>query len=398
MTDKQNIMLESAMNCIFIIFLFSQIFFNHTVISQISAVLMSTITLYLCLVKRKLYLGGYFIVTIFFVIQSYLSSVKGISINSQTSMKMTITLMLNFVIALSIYNYILIYDNLEKSMYYFARVVLIFTVFIAIMSYKDLLSMRLGSNISFNILGNNVKYNSNDIALLSGFSYLIFLYEYSESKRKVILISMAWVILISLLTGSRKGLVLIILGSVSLIYMLNPDNKMKNIIYSILIMIILYILVMNVPIFYNIIGSRVEAYLKIFLGIDSGEASAQTRTLYIDLGLKYFKDKPWLGYGLDCFRHLPGSYGTYSHNNYIELLVSGGILSFIWYYLIRVIVVINLFIKRNNEKICKLVFVMLCGLFIVEYGLVDYFERIFIVLFIFPLCMHKKFKIDKRNI
>lgn len=395
MIDRQKKLMDSFINFVFVIFLFSQIFFNHTIISQFAMLIMTLIVVILCLLKKKFYFGFYFIFVICFIIQSYISSINGISIDAQTSIKMTITIVLNLIISLAVYNYILIYDNLEKTLVYFAKIVLYFTFIIIIFSFGNITKMRLGSDVSFNILGNVVDYNSNTIALLSGFSYLIFIYKYNKEKSKTDIFKIVWFIFIILLSGSRKGLFILILGTPLLIYLLNPKKRIKNIFISSLVIIILYLAIIKTPLFYNIIGNRVEAYVNILFGAEVNEASANTRELFIERGWNYFLQKPWTGYGLDCFRHLSGSYGTYSHNNYIELLVSGGIPTLILYYFIRIIVLIKLFINRNLDSINKLLFVILLLLIISEYGLVSYFDRLFAILFIFILCGYKKIKEKK---
>jgi O-antigen ligase len=219
------------------------------------------------------------------------------------------------------------------------------------------------------------------------------LYKYIKDRSMLNMIILFWLIFIVIITGSRKGIIILALGTPLLFFLLEPDKRIKNFITSICIILILYWLIMNIPVFYNIMGYRLEALLDIIFGSEVEEASANTRKLFVLRGWNYFLLRPWSGYGLDCFRHLSGSYGTYSHNNYIELLVSGGVPSFIFYYFIRLVILIKMFIKRNNEKLNNLLFVILLLMLILEYGLVSYFEREYIILFTFVLCGYtKRFK------
>jgi O-antigen ligase len=386
MINRQELLFSLYTKWIFTIYLFSQVFFPYTIINRLAMVLFFAMVILLCLSKKKIYFHAYFLFTLLFIIQSYIFTVRGISIDSQTSLTMTSTIILNFLVALAIYNYILINDNFINSLYSFSKISLLFTVYIVMLSLGQIFSGRLGSDINLNILGSVVTYNSNTVAMVAGFTYFIYLYKYNNNKNLLDLCLLLWLVIIVLLTGSRKGLLLLFFGTSALIFILNPKKLFRNILITSIVSIALYWVLMNIPLFYNIAGFRMEALLNIILGEEVDEASANTRNLYIERGWEYFLQKPWTGYGLDNFRNLPGSYGTYSHNNYIELLVSGGIPAFIFYYGIRIIVLIKLFINRNKFQINKLLFIILLALLIVEYGFVAYYERIYLLLFVFVIC------------
>src|SRR5690625_3963952 len=383
---RQNLLLSMYTKWGFILFLFAEMFFPYTIINQFAMLFMCGMVSLLCLSQKKMYLHSYFFFTLLLIVQSYFFSYNGISIDPQTSLKMTSTITINFVVALAVYNYILLNDNLNKTLFLFANIGLLFTVFITVLSLDTLFIGRLGTNISFIIFGNEVIYNANTISIIAGFSFLIYLYRFIFNKSIITIFLLIWLIIIILLTGSRKGLFLLILGTPLLIFLLNPKKRIRNVLFGGLCIIVLYVLIMNITILYNIIGYRMEALVNIVLGEQVEEASVNTRKIFVERGWDYFLLKPWTGYGLDNFRNLPGSYGTYSHNNYIELLISGGVFSFIFYYAIRIFVLVKLFINRSNNKINQLLFVILLLLLLIEYGLVDYYIRIYIILFVFALC------------
>lgn len=66
-------------------------------------------------------------------------------------------------------------------------------------------------------------------------------------------------------------------------------------------------------------------------GAEGVDNSSKIRTAMIDDGLNLWKEKPLLGYGVNQYR-FESVYDTYSHNNYVELLASGGLLALISYY------------------------------------------------------------------
>lgn len=361
-------------------------------------VLCVTIAL-VCLIEKQFHFNVYFIFALLLILQSYIFSVNGVSINANTSMAMTNTLIINFLMSLALYNYIVIYDNLEESLDTFAKVGILLTVFVSLLSVQDILVGRLGANAAVTVFGKVVAYDSNSISIIAGFIFLIMLFKYYRTKNQYTAMAMVWLVIIVILTGSRKGLLLIVFGTPLLLFLLNSKNKFRNLLISIVVVLALYGLIVTVPLFYDIMGKRVEALVGLALGTGGGDASTDSRTSYIEIGWRYFLLRPWTGYGLDTFRHLPGSFRTYSHNNYIELLISGGIPALIFYYFYRIYLLIRLFFNHKENKINAFLFTSLFIMIILEYGFVSYFERMYIILFIFILSgyeLNKKPIISKR--
>src|SRR5699024_4855189 len=110
-------------------------------------------------------------------------------------------------------------------------------------------------------------------------------------------------------------------------------NK-KRIFYgaiSVIFLIIVYFLIMNIPTFYDLIGSRVNELVNLALGRNVEDTSINTRMRLIEIAIDFFIDKPIFGYGLDSFR-LIGPWWIVADNNYLEILVSSGIIGFLIYY------------------------------------------------------------------
>lgn len=81
-------------------------------------------------------------------------------------------------------------------------------------------------------------------------------------------------------------------------------------------------------------------------GEGSTEGSMNTRFMMIQVGWNWFKEHPFIGYGIDNYRILLGQeIGTitYSHNNIIELLVGIGLFGTIIYYLTHIVVIKDLY-------------------------------------------------------
>lgn len=97
------------------------------------------------------------------------------------------------------------------------------------------------------------------------------------------------------------------------------------------------------------------------------------------------KKRPWLGYGLNSFRYMDAR-ELYSHNNYVELLFSGGIPMLAVYYLMHLWMLIKslklMFIK-NKPAMDVAVFCVLVMMLVNDIGMVSYYSKYFITLQMF---------------
>lgn len=76
---------------------------------------------------------------------------------------------------------------------------------------------------------------------------------------------------------------------------------------------------------------------------------------------KMFSQKPILGWGWNAFAILAG-YGYYCHNNYLEIMVSMGIVGFLIYYAMPMTLLAGSIMQTDKNKrfLCiSLIFSML---------------------------------------
>jgi O-antigen ligase len=167
-------------------------------------------------------------------------------------------------------------------------------------------------------------------------------------------------------------------AGLGLLYLFNVKKKSKIVIVVPIMFIISFMLfqiVMNVPQFYEILGSRIDSLLSILTGEGNIDASARVRMELIDVGIRLIKQKPFLGYGVASYTNISVK-GIYSHNNYIELLVGVGLIGTVIYYSIYFNIILKLL--KARKKIVVNLFLTLILLFIfLEFGLVSYFNEIY---------------------
>lgn len=378
----------------FSIYLFTEFMFKHTILGQVGVVSLIGSVLLLFYEKRKIAVNYYFVFSAMFIIYNFINILNGVPINADTSLQMTYTLIANYFILFFVFNYLVLRNNMQKTTDIFINVGLIFSFLLIVVALPDVFTQRLGG--VFTVLGVNISINANTLAIISAFSFLMCYYKYLNNRKKVSLLKLLWFIAIVLLSGSRKGLFMLCVGSAILVYLVFPKKRTKHILISTILIFVFYILIMYIPTLYLVIGFRVEAVIDYALGQSVEEASLVSRLSYTQLGWDYFKLRPWRGYGLDNFRHFPKAYDTYSHNNYVEILVSGGIPAFILYYIAYFISLIKSFRNlKQGSKFSTLFLTMVVISLISDYAMVSYFDRTPLTIFMFLLATAS---LDKINI
>lgn len=246
-------------------------------------------------------------------------------------------------------------------------------------------------NIDRSILGQSriteEGWNANSIGIMSSVAILLCLSIMQRSKspsKSVFYFVVYWVAIvfltyISLFTGSRKSLFILVFG-VSLYYLItSKNNKVLTIAGTLSFISLFYYLVINVPGLYNVMGVRVEGLLAQITGKGNIDYSTYTRIEMVDYGFTWFKNNPLFGHGMNNYRSLYYSVtglDTYSHNNYVELLVGVGIIGTAIYYYMHGFIIKQLYRSIRKEQIAALFFVMLLLLLILDYGMVSYFDSL----------------------
>lgn len=259
--------------------------------------------------------------------------------------------------------------NYLMTCFVVAGLILVFKMLIVV-PINDWGTQRIGNGI----------YNANAIGLYLGFATIFasYLSMLKKQKRYYVVICMFFVVILA--TGSRKAFLLVLLG-IAALNIIKSDKVWKKLIaipISIFIIILGYQLIMNVPTLYNIIGSRIERLIYMFTGLGNVDASTRIRLGMIETGISLFKFRPFSGHGINSFTTISG-YDTYSHNNYIELLVGVGLIGTFIYYSIYAYIILNL-AKSSRNRIASVFLVVITLLIIIEYGLVSWEGELYQIL------------------
>lgn len=247
-------------------------------------------------------------------------------------------------------------------------------IFNAVANSKN--GLRLGGEIG----------NSNAIGLSLAFSVcfaLYFLVDFKNSFIKKVLYIGSICLLgpVLFLSGSKKALFVLLFGILYIFITQKTDkkvifSKLKGITISIVFLFLVYWLLNNVPAFWYV-GQRVNEMLLTF---QRQEVSATdlTRLNMVKTSIEQFGNAPLLGNGI---AHSKVVFGTYSHNNYVEILMNTGIVGFITYYSMYLIFIYKAYrLSKNERELVIIIGFVLITFIIIEMGLVSYYARYYQIL------------------
>ncbi len=243
-----------------------------------------------------------------------------------------------------------------------------FTIVLLVVSEWDNLSfggVRLGESLS-----GNVNTVATSLGILS-----VFLTCFSvRGKRKAAsLLVLLLTVFFMLLTGSKMALILLAMDLV-LFLLYAPKGRTKWLVAgfsaSLAVLLIFY-----VPLFYNVIGYRVEDMLFQLFGIGPGEGSASTasRLLLLKEGFRFFLHHPLFGGGEKYFASLTSTGYGYSHCNYTEMLCNFGLFGTLLFYLPIFFLLGKTFRrKRSAEDLALLSLVLIFSRLLLDWVQVTY--------------------------
>lgn len=232
-------------------------------------------------------------------------------------------------------------------------------------------------------LGSQEGWNANSIGMMTSVGALLSVY-FSQKASKLspkLLLGLIVVFLgaVSLITGSRKAVVMLMGGISAYVFLSAKGKRVRSLFFIVFFVLLIWYLIMENPYFYSVVGWRVEAFLSQFTGEGELDGSTLARQTLVEAAVDAWKQSPFLGHGLDCFRYfgeLATGHDYYAHNNYVELLADLGVFGFLAYYGGYAYALIRSWKSRKN-KLSMLLFVLVSIMVVIEYACVTYMDFLF---------------------
>ena len=377
-TDKVTLSRKNTLFAFSVLFYLATVAIaDGTIFFYIAAVLIILVGLFDCSKRRKIVVFPLFLSMLAFALFNAISIISGISLFPAVSAKRLLTFSLNILV--NYFVFVFIVQDYERNLPLVGK-----WFILLIAKPSSLFSSRFGQDVPyiFGLSGTSdgVGFNSNFVCqiLFIAFSLSLLLFR-SLHKTRYVLSAICFTAFL-ILTGSRTGILVLIIFSILFYLMLtrNITKKLVILLSAAAIVFVGVLCLLKIPFLYENIGYRFEV---LFKGLtQSGDyeigSSAYARNDMIKFGLSMFSDRPLVGYGLDSYAQL-SPYGTYSHNNFIEILFSSGIIGFAFYYSGIVISIIQLF-RLHLKGITPAVvvaFSLLVSFLVLNIAHVDYVDR-----------------------
>lgn len=300
-----------------------------------------------------------------------------------------ISILANIICVSIVYN---CYQN-DESIERLVKAVMFggFLVSIYIVSYYGIINFIANANSSIRLT--REVGNANAIGFIMSISLVIFVYDFFKNGLSMNIILSLLSLIILAISQSRTALLTFGVGFILVIVNLR-NNDLKSILKALFlisaILVLIWLLVTKTVILGGINARMVDLFLAIS-GKSIAEGSFSERMTYITGGISSFIKHPILGIGIGNSYTVTQSllgYTTYLHNNFIELLVCGGLIGFLlyysmYYYLFNKLTKHNKLYHNNSyDYLCIILAIMML---VADFGRVSYYkkETYFLLMIIF---------------
>lgn len=378
--NKAVVILEWITDLSLCLCLFLEMAVPHTTVSQASLLFFFLCTGVLAFQKRHLYFSWWMIVSGLVIVWSAIVSF-GWALDRAVSLSMVQTLVITTAFFFFLFQYLLLRANLRRYLGIYVISALL------VIGYLFYLEHSLDWSVSR--LGLTDGVHPNIVGMVSAFAFGACILLVGEKKRLWWLLPIPFLLVAVALTMSVKSAALAGFLLVALLLVRFPKRwgwKLGGLIVFGLAAVYLVVLTDN-PLSRGVLHRVRDVAIFFVSGKGTGGSLLERSSLAMN-AIRWFLQRPLTGWGLGCYRFLDGSLGVYSHNNYTELLVSGGIPMALIYYAGQVGAFIyaaralkrakaadtsgeNLAARRLVIAFC----VFLAARFILDIAVVSYFER-----------------------
>ena len=254
------------------------------------------------------------------------------------------------------------------------------------------------NNFSGNLLRvAGIAGNANSLALYLTFGSIIILNPIFYPKTKTWVLVGVAIIFSILITGSRKT---IIAFPFFIVYYFSQKKRGgASIPRLFMFFVITVILLVFFSLYWSAIINKlleIPAFYRTFAAIFLNEASADIRSEMIEEGLILWGKKPLLGHGPDQFASL-STFTTYSHNNYIEILSSAGLVGIFLFYGIYANMYRKLILSKDVQ-LKKYIATFLLLIILLDFTWVSYYSKpLWVLLGLFLYSLKSEIQINNTN-
>jgi len=392
---------------------------NNKTMTSVGVMLLIYVTLWSCNNHAVILYGGYGIL-LFFAISKLFFSERGAvvemytptrqlftfmsfcflsafwAINSKFAVEKAIFIFACVLLVIVMSNYFVRIKSIDSLLITIAAIGIVLAIYVFITEggfsafYSKATSSVGKMNVNRARVGGEIT-NVNFIGVQCAYSAVVlFYYAYFQKKRLCYFIFIVPAV-VTISTGSKTALITILAGVFLTLYFQQKNQKTIQKYLKVLIGVIATVFIIRfiftLDIMYTI-SRRFEYFIQGFLneGTSNGDGSTDVRSRMITIGLEQFLQAPALGIGLGNSVMLNAAklnFPTYSHCDYIEHLVNGGLIGFLLYYRIFFYFIKNyrVLLKKDSDSRIVISYVILILILINNISSITYYNRIHMYIF-----------------
>ncbi len=350
-------------------------------------------------VRRSLLVPTNLFLFLPFLLYSFLSIVW--SYMPDSSLQRSITLLRLSVLLLIMAFYLIQSRQTEQFIYGIAVAGLIILMYV--FSFYGLSGLRQMIEGGMRVGGEFV--NSNTLAIYLSFSAVIFFYLFLDKRRWYFILPAIGLVVLIASTGSKKGLLDLAVGFIMVIgFNQNSSNGPKKLfkwVVGLSIGAVLLYFLWESPLF-STVRNRYEVMFTFLSGNGSRiDYSTRERQIMLLTGWQQFLRTPVFGMGIGASGYLTkialGS-DTYLHNEFIELLATGGIVGFLLQFIPIIVILAGNWKHRYYSKVSQMCSILLVIYLVNGIAAVQYFSKLTYVIFAISLASYIENRAKKSHV
>ncbi len=373
---------------LFALWMFAETAFEHSAFSRVTLALFVLLSLVWGLLAKRIHLSYWMPFFAAFVLWGLVGA-KAFALSEPIAMDTVKTCVVNAVFLFAAWQFLLLTRNMERVFTLYTAAVGALVLYIALAGRSfDILLDRFGTEVGV---------NPNLAGILMCVAFALSLHR-ALHKSPWWWFAAVFFFASILLTKSTKAYVLSFLLFVVIMLLRFPKYWwLKLLLFLVFSWVMFAYVLADTPIFnyFDMFFLQRTRYVyeNLFLGWDH-DNSLTIRQSLSSVGIRAFLQRPFTGWGLDCFRLLPGTEGLYSHNNYIELAVCGGLPALLLYYIPQGIAVVRGAKRARGNPAVQLTLLFTCCMLLMDIGIVSYADRSLLLL---PLLLMAAARIAATN-
>ena len=359
---------------LFALWLFTEVGMEHSPVSRACmALFLVGVFLWMCIDRRAFF--SYWMAAAAGLILWGLIGAYALSERTEISLLVVRTLCINLAFLFFLYQYLMLRRDMDRVFTVYIAATLVLSAYILArcwpMDLTDENAVRFGGAIGV---------NPNWIGMLAAVAFGLSLHKALNRSPwwGVAALLLAGTVL---LTKSTKAYLMVFILSIVMVLLRWPKRWwLKLILLAVGGWFIFRFVIIRMEAFDMIFFHRARyIYENLFMG-GTHENSLTVRQGLSAIGREAFLLRPFTGYGLDSFRFFPGAGGMYSHNNYIELAVSGGLPMLALFYAPQAVAIFRGAKAAKGRPWVQVTLALACVQVFMDIGAVSYVDRTLLMI------------------